>query len=204
MKTDSTRSTYAYNMKRFMKFLVEEKCIENNEDYEQVSNFDSEKITNVLEDFVAKLNKKLKPAAISTMLAASELFFDMNRKTWFRKLVRRGIKKEFGEPGGRMPATDEDIQEQAIEEVEEKMGVGNVPEDVTESEIFNHARKEIIKSFNGENIGGLYLVESLHQIADRMNAFLLSSDLIDEVFGTDEELTAFLIKKIRFFTPRRA
>ena len=110
MKTDSTRSTYAYNMKRFMDFLVDETCIENNEDYEQVSNFDSEKITNVLEDFVAKLNKKLKPAAISTMLAASELFFDMNRKAWFRKLVRRGIKKEFGEPGGRIPATDEDIQ----------------------------------------------------------------------------------------------
>lgn len=101
-------------------------------------------------------------------------------------------------------ATDEDIQEQAIEEVEEKMGESNLPEDITESEMFNHARKEIIKSFNGENIAGLYLVESLHQIAKRMNTFLLDSDLVEDVFGTDEDVTAFLITKIRNFSIKRA
>ncbi|MBG08874.1 MAG: hypothetical protein VXY34_03765 [Bdellovibrionota bacterium] len=100
-------------------------------------------------------------------------------------------------------ATDEDIKDQAIEEVEDKMGAENVPEDVTESEVFNHARKEIIKSFKGENIGGLYLVESLRQVALRVNKFLLESDLIDDVFGTDEEITNFLIKKIRFFNPKK-
>ena len=83
------------------------------------------------------------------------------------------------------------------------MGAENVPEDVTESEVFNHARKEIIKSFKGENIGGLYLVESLRQVALRVNKFLLDSDLIDDVFGTDEEITNFLIKKIRFFNPKK-
>lgn len=100
-------------------------------------------------------------------------------------------------------ATDEDIKDQAIEDVEDKMGEGNMPEDITESEIFNHARKEIIKSFNGENISGLYLVESLHQIALRVNQFLLSSELIDDVFGSDEEIVAFLIAKIRGFSFRR-
>ena len=44
-------------------------------------------------------------------------------------------------------ATDEDIREQAIEEVEEKMGVDNVPDDITESEMFNHARKRNYKRF---------------------------------------------------------
>ena len=99
-------------------------------------------------------------------------------------------------------ATDEDIRDQAIEEVEEKMGE-MAPEDITESEMFNHARKEIIKSFNGENIGGLYLVESLHQIATRMSQFLLNCDLIEDVFGTDEEIHAFLVKKIRTFSPKK-
>jgi hypothetical protein len=99
-------------------------------------------------------------------------------------------------------ATDEDIRDQAIEEVEEKMGE-MAPEDITESEMFNHARKEIIKSFNGENIGGLYLVESLHQIATRMSKFLLNCDLIEDVFGTDEEIHAFLVKKIRTFSPKK-
>lgn len=100
-------------------------------------------------------------------------------------------------------ATDEDIRDQAIEEVEDKMGEDNLPDDVTESEMYNHARKEIIKSFNGENIGGLYLVESLHQIAGRMTQFLLDTELIEDVFGTDEEIVAFLVKKIRGFSSRK-
>jgi hypothetical protein len=100
-------------------------------------------------------------------------------------------------------ATDEDIKQQAIEEVEDKMGRDLLPEDVTESEVYNHARKEIIKSFSGECISGLYLVESLHNIAQRIKDFILSSDLIDDVFGTDEEIVTFLIQKIRGFSMRR-
>ncbi|OIQ19724.1 MAG: hypothetical protein BM556_04375 [Bacteriovorax sp. MedPE-SWde] len=100
-------------------------------------------------------------------------------------------------------ATDEDIRDQAIEEVEDKMGVDNLPEDVTESEMFNHARKEIIKSFSGENIGGLYLVESLHEISNRMTKFLLNSELIDDVFGSDEDIHSFLVNTIRGFNPKK-
>lgn len=100
-------------------------------------------------------------------------------------------------------ATDDDIKQQAIEEVEDKMGRDLLPEDVTESEVYNHARKEIIKSFSGECISGLYLVESLHQIANRVKEFIINSELIDDVFGTDEEITSFLISKIRHFSVRR-
>lgn len=100
-------------------------------------------------------------------------------------------------------ATDEDIREQAIEEVEDKMGIDNVPEDIAESEMFNHARKEIIKSFSGENISGLYLVESLHQVANRMTKFLMDCKLIDDVFGSDEDIHAFLVKKVRTFSAKK-
>lgn len=100
-------------------------------------------------------------------------------------------------------STDEDIRDQAIEEVEDKMGVDNLPEDVTESEMFNHARKEIIKSFSGENIGGLYLVESLHQIAHRMTKWLMEAEHVEDVFGTDDELVTFLVSVIRTFNPKR-
>ena len=100
-------------------------------------------------------------------------------------------------------ATDEDIKDQALEEVEEKIGPDSITEDITESEIYNHARKEIIKSFNGENIGGLYLVESLHQVALRMNQFLLGSDLVDDVYNTDEEMVSYLIGRIRNFSLKR-
>ena len=87
-------------------------------------------------------------------------------------------------------------------EVQEKFGMTEVPEDITETEMFNHARKEIIKSFQGENIGGLYLVESLHNIAIRVKDFLLNCDLIDEVYFTDEELIEFIVKAIKGFNPK--
>lgn len=99
-------------------------------------------------------------------------------------------------------STDEDIRDQAIEEVEEKFGLEEVPEDITETEMFNHARKEIIKGFQGENIGGLYMVESLHNIAKRVKDFLLTCDLVEEVYSSDDELIEFLVSAIRKFNPK--
>lgn len=116
-----------------------------------------------------------------------------------REILIEAMATEFGV----CFSTDESIRDEAIEDVEDKMGVDNLPEDVTESEMFNHARKEIIKTFNGENIGGLYLIESLHQIAHRMTKFLLNSDHIEDVFGTDEDLVTFLVSVIRSFNPKR-
>jgi len=80
LKTQSTKSTYSYNMKRFMKFLVGINEIKSDDVYDDVAKFGSEKITDALEEFVAELNKKLKKSAINTMLAGPELFFEMNRK----------------------------------------------------------------------------------------------------------------------------
>ena len=99
-------------------------------------------------------------------------------------------------------STDEDIRDQAIEEVEEKFGLEEIPEDITETEMFNHARKEIIKSFQGENIGGLYMVESLHNVAKRVKDFLLTCDLVEEVYSSDDELIEFLVSTIRKFNPK--
>jgi hypothetical protein len=99
-------------------------------------------------------------------------------------------------------STDEDIKSQAIEEVEDKLGE-DLPDDITETEMFNHARKEIIKSFNGETISGLYLVESLNHVAHRIAEFLMNCDLIDDVYGSDDELVTFLVEKIRGFNLKR-
>ncbi|MBD66177.1 MAG: hypothetical protein CME62_13280 [Halobacteriovoraceae bacterium] len=99
-------------------------------------------------------------------------------------------------------STDEDIRDQAIEEVEEKFGLEDIPEDITETEMFNHARKEIIKSYQGESLGGLYMVESLHNVANRVRDFLLNSDLVDDVYGSDDELVEFLVRNMKKFNPR--
>jgi hypothetical protein len=96
-------------------------------------------------------------------------------------------------------STDEDIKLQAIEEVEDKFGMEEVTEDITETEMYNHARKEIIKSFNGESLSGLYLMESLHKVAIRVKDFVLSNDLVDDVFATDDELISFTVDKMKIF-----
>lgn len=100
-------------------------------------------------------------------------------------------------------ATDEDIRDQAVEEVEDKLGADNLPEDVTETEMYNHAKKEIIKSFNGETLAGLYLVESLHQTGNRVKDFLLNCDLVDDVFATDEDLVQSVVQHVRHFAPKK-
>ena len=116
---------------------------------------------------------------------------------------RAALIDAFATELGVCSATDEDIRDQAVEEVEDKLGEGMIDGDVTETEMFNHARKEIIKSFNGEVISGLYLVESLNKISKRTKEFFINSDLIEDVFGTDEELVDFLIKRFRVFNAKR-
>jgi len=68
--------------------------------------------------------------------------------------------------------------------------------------MFNHARKEIIKSYQGESLGGLYMVESLHNVANRVKDFLLNSDLVEDVFGSDDDLVEFLVREMKKFNPR--
>ena len=70
----------------------------------------------------------------------------------FHAVNRENLIDSMATEYGVAFSTDEDIKEQAIEDVEEKMGYNQdtMPEDITESEMYNHARKEIIKSFNGE------------------------------------------------------
>ena len=109
--TLKSKESYAYKIQRFMKFATEFKYIEHHEDFESLIVYDSEKITDILEDFVNYLEEQgLVDTAIKPTLAAAELFFTMNRKIWHKKLVRRGIRKEDRIPGGKTPVTNEDLQ----------------------------------------------------------------------------------------------
>lgn len=110
MNTNSTISTYAYSLNKFMNYLVLVKEIANNEEYDKLIEYDSEKITDLLEDYVIELGQKLKPNGINTHLSAVELFLEMNRKIWHKKLVRRSVKKDNVEPQGKVPATNDDLQ----------------------------------------------------------------------------------------------
>jgi len=139
--------------------------------------------------------KTLATYTINHLIESNMIDFDVQK----RGLLIDSMATELGVSF----ATDEDIKDQAIEEVEEKMGKDNLPEDITESEMYNHARKEIIKAFSGENIAGLYLVESLHKASVRLTDYLLTEELIDDVYGSDDEIQSYLVNIIRGFSPKR-
>ena len=52
LNAESSQETYDYKMQKFMKFAVDQKYVSHKEDFESLLEFDTEKITDVLEDYV--------------------------------------------------------------------------------------------------------------------------------------------------------
>ena len=61
-----------------MKFLKEDKVIVDIQDYESLLKFNTDQITDHLEDFVIDLNAKMKSSDIMSTIADPELFFFLN------------------------------------------------------------------------------------------------------------------------------
>jgi len=110
LATDKGRESYAYKLQRFMVFAAEKKYVKHNEDFESLLKYESEQLTDVLEDFVNYLESQgLVSTSVGVTLTAVELFFEMNRRIWHKKLVKRSIQKQDRISGGREPVTTEDI-----------------------------------------------------------------------------------------------
>lgn len=110
LNTDTSKETYGYKFQKFMNWLVTETHVKNNEEFETLLEWDSDKITDVLEDYVDYMESR-GDRNCGTDLAAPELFFQNNRKLWHRELVRGGIKKDSGVlPGGELPIEDDELQ----------------------------------------------------------------------------------------------
>ena len=109
LNTESSQETYDYTIQKFMKFAVEQKYVKHKEDFESLLDFDTEKITDVLEDYVFFMQER-GDIAIGTDLASPELFFEMNRKIWHNKLVRKGIRRLNRKKGGGLPIKDSELE----------------------------------------------------------------------------------------------
>jgi len=110
LATDKGRESYAYKLQRFMVFATEKKYVKHNEDFESLLTYDPEQLTDILEDFVNYLeNQGLVSTSVGVTLTAMELFFEMNRRIWHKKLVKRSIQKQDRISGGREPVTTQDI-----------------------------------------------------------------------------------------------
>lgn len=109
LNAESSREAYGYKIQKFMRFAVNEKLVKHDEDYEFLLEFDSDKITDVLEEYVNFMQER-GDIAVSTDLAPPELFFAMNRKMWYNKLVRKGIRKLNRKKGGELPIDDAELE----------------------------------------------------------------------------------------------
>jgi len=103
IKYDSTRRSYHYYLNEFMRFA-------NFDDYDELARLETDEIQKLLENWVREQKKKeLISNTISTKLNAAELFFDMNKKFWYRKIVRKMLPDNDRIPGGDVPFTTEEI-----------------------------------------------------------------------------------------------
>lgn len=109
LNAETSRETYGYKIQKFMSFVVDQKLVQHTEDFESLLKFDTEKITDVLEDYVFFLQER-GDIAVGTDLASPELFFEMNRKIWHNKLVRKGIRKLQRKKGGELPIEDKELE----------------------------------------------------------------------------------------------
>ncbi len=110
LASDEGRASYAYKLQKFMVFAAEKKYVKHNEDFESLLGYEPEQLTDILEDFVNYLeNRGLVSSSVSVTLTAIELFLEMNRRIWHKKLVKRSIQKENRISGGGEPATTEDL-----------------------------------------------------------------------------------------------
>jgi len=102
---DSTRRSYHYTLNEFMRSA-------KLTDYDTLAKQSTDAIQKLLENWVVNLKKKeLVHNTISTKLNAVELFLEMNKKTWYKKIVRKMLPDSDRLPGGDVPFTTEELSQ---------------------------------------------------------------------------------------------
>ena len=99
--SDKTRVGYIRDLNKFLTFTKVA-------DYDTLAKLGIDTIQEYLEDYVAEL-KSRNITSIRTRLAGPELFFDMNKKLYYKKILHRLLPSNDNVMGGNTAYTDEDI-----------------------------------------------------------------------------------------------
>jgi integrase/recombinase XerD len=88
IKSPKTKVVYRYLLKEFLSYT---KC----NMYDEIILFDVDKLQKTLEDYLLFLEEKgLKGSSIKTRLAPVELFLDMNKKFYYKLVLRNLIPRK--------------------------------------------------------------------------------------------------------------
>lgn len=94
---------YKFHLDKFLKFT-------KIKDYDALAQLDTDTIQMLLENFVIYLKgKNLKAKSIRNYLNGIELFFDVNKKTYYKRVLRKMLPEDSKE-GNDRPYTTEDVQ----------------------------------------------------------------------------------------------
>jgi len=96
--------------------------------------------------------------------------------------------------------TTQQIKEAARQVVDEKSAEAE-EQGISLDDFYMATQKSMIKQFEGEEIGGLYLKKSPKNLSELILEFLMNEPLVEDVFGTDEELISSSLKTIQGFDP---
>lgn len=102
IKTPSTQRAYNNGLDKFM-------ILSNLKKYDSVLKLDTNEIQHLLEQYVISI-KKLSHSTVNQYLSGVELFLDMNRILYYKKILRKLLPSNDKEQGGRYPYTTEEIQ----------------------------------------------------------------------------------------------
>jgi integrase/recombinase XerD len=103
INSEKSKKTYIYDLNKFIEFA-------KLETYDKLASLDSETIQNHLEQFVFHCKKKgHKNNGIKTRIAAPELFLDMNRKIYYKKILHRLLPRDDVPIAGNVPFSNDDI-----------------------------------------------------------------------------------------------
>jgi len=104
IKSPQTKQIYVYSLDEFMRFAIVQ-------EYDDLVNLDQEKLQKTLENWILHLSKKgLKAGTIRGKLSPIELFLDMNRVGYHKRIIRKMIPSDDYVSGGAKPFTTEEIQ----------------------------------------------------------------------------------------------
>jgi integrase/recombinase XerD len=103
IKSEQSREKYRYHLDKFLEFT-------KIKDYDALANLDADTIQMLLENYVIHLkDRKLKAKSIRNYLNGVELFFDVNKKIYYKRVLRKMMPEDTKE-GNDQPYTTEDIQ----------------------------------------------------------------------------------------------
>lgn len=118
----------------------------------------------------------------------------------FEATARQNLEEELLDRVGPSILTEQDLRERTLE----MLGMSRdtlLDSDIGENEQYRTAKRMVRKSFGDDELRGLYYQESLKKISEKITGFLMDSDLVEDVFESDDELEKRIIETIRRFNP---